>query len=173
MGRIGLLALGAALWFAAGCATGDSSMGDINWDPGLQATHDGSLEAWAPPEGHDAGGPPKGPDASEGIPDPVPDASHQEASSLPDTSAPVTEDGGAQEGAAETGGVDSGVGVPEAASGGDSSSNSNVCPATAQYAAEAAAATLRGPTFCLTGVCPSSSECCYEQLHPVNVCVAR
>jgi hypothetical protein len=176
MYRIGLLSLAASLCFAAGCATGDSSMTDINWDPGLQASLDGSFEAWAPPpvEGHDAGGATQEPDASEG-PDPTPDASHQEAS-LPDTSAPATEDAGeADAGAAEAGEIDSGVdsGVPDAASGGDSSSNGNVCPATAQYAAEAAYAAVHGPTFCLTGTCPSSSQCCYEQLKPVNVCVAR
>jgi hypothetical protein len=176
MCRIGLLWLGASLGFAAGCATGDSTMTDLNWEPGLQATLDGSFEVSTPPQGRDAGGATG--DAPEGMPNPEGpnDASRTEASLADGFGGAIGEAGVAETGTVDSGTADSGVvdsGVPEASSAEDSPSAPNdVCPATAQYATEAAFAALHGPTLCLSGSCPTG-QCCYEQLKPVNVCVAR
>ena len=64
--------------------------------------------------------------------------------------------------------------APDTSTGQDTgTTGGGICPSTAQYAFEAAAEVTSGKlTFCLTGVC-SASECCYEQLSPGNLCVAK
>jgi hypothetical protein len=169
--------LGAALWLAAGCATGDSSATDV-YEPGLEASVEASAEGGAvdtppPMQAQEAGAvqTPGEPDASTGgqtsagSPDASradassPDASYPDAS-YPDTSYPVTQEGGA------SATIDAAPGE-----GGDSAASGDTCPSSALYAAEAAVAAFNHPTLCPTGTCPSA-QCCYS-VTLTAVCVAR
>jgi hypothetical protein len=165
MRRIGWASVGAALWLTAGCATGDGTMSDITWDPGLEAsTEGGTVEEEAAPPAHsrDAGsGAQYTPDATEiGDPPEGPgDASGAEASH-PDASSSGTRDGGG-----DTGANDAEVAGDSAPTTGDT------CPSTSQYAVEALIAAFGKPTLCPAGTCPSG-QCCYNAT-VVAVCVPR
>jgi hypothetical protein len=167
MRRIGWASLGAALWLAAGCATGDSTMSDISWDPGLEASADGvavEQEAAPPAQSHDAGsGIEYTPDASQTVdpPEGPADATGAEASH-PDASS------GSALGARD-GGVESDANDAEVS--GDSSTTNDMCPSTGPYAIEALIAAFNKPTLCPTGTCPSG-QCCYSATI-VALCVAR
>jgi hypothetical protein len=56
----------------------------------------------------------------------------------------------------------------------DSGSVGAVCPNNAQYALEAAAAAAsKSPIFCpIVPNCPAT-DCCYEELMPLSICVAK
>jgi hypothetical protein len=161
-----------------GCAAGDSTMGDISGDPGievsLEAGVEASSEASAPPYMDDAGraGNPAGPDAmaADSWVAPV-DSGHvvdagRADAALYDATEPVADASPIEASPPDTG-------IAEAASSPDSEPPGDVCPSGAQYAVEAAAAAISGAaTFCPTGSCPAG-QCCYEQLMPASVCVAR
>jgi len=176
MRRIAWASLSAALaWSLAGCASGDSTMDDINGDPGPKDSVEAGSEASAPPPYTDDAGAATG--SAEGSAGPrdsstasvdsggIEDSGPADAPSY-DVADPEIDAWGPDAGPPDSG-------VAEAGFPPDSASSGDICPSGAQYPVEAAAAAISGKaTLCPTGSWPTG-QCCYEQLSPANVCVAR
>jgi len=91
-------------------------------------------------------------------------------------SSSADDDGGMQGDDSGGEGQDSGGGVADTGSPSpDGGSTSAICNSNDPiYAAEAAAAVFSGHfTLCLSGSGCTASQCCYEELNPGNICVAR
>jgi hypothetical protein len=97
-----------------------------------------------------------------------------DSSSDEDGSTSSGDDGGgavSDSGTPDTGSVVVDSGAPAVDSGGG---GGDICNSSDPiYAIEAATAVTSGKfTLCLTGVC-SAGQCCYEELSPGNICVAK
>lgn len=152
----------AAALMVTACACASGGSGDSAVDDGGPGAGDvdGMGDAGNPLEGS-AVRAEAGNDSGGGIPA---DATSD------DGAAPVEASRGDDSGVApgDSGGPpDTGSPQPDAGSVGD------ICPSNAQYAWEAAVAAASGNIIlCLSGVC-AAGQCCYEQLNPGDVCVAK
>jgi hypothetical protein len=158
------LAAVAAVWLMA-CASGGDAADDSAGGPGLgdaDTTGDGvsPIDSSAA-RGGDSGGS-RALDSSGGT--------GADSSSGDDDGGMQGDDGGGGTQDSGGGGVaDTGGPAP------DSGSTSTICNSSNPiYAVEAAAAVASGHfTLCLSGSGCAANQCCYEQLSPGNICVAR
>jgi hypothetical protein len=158
------LAAVAALWLMA-CASGGDAGDDGAGGPGLgdaDTSSDGgsTVDSSAVRGGGDSG---RGGTVDSG------GATGADSSIEDDDSGTQGDDSGSET-------QDSGGGVADTGSPApDGGSTSPICDSSNPiYAAEAAAEVLSGHfTLCLSGTGCSASQCCYEELNPGNICVAR
>jgi len=156
------LAAMAAVWLMA-CASGGDAGDDSAGGPGLgdaDITGDGvsPIDSSAV-RGGDSGG---GGTVDSG-------GTGADSSSGDDDGGMQGDDGGETQDSGGGGVSDTGGPVP------DSGSTSTICDSSDPiYAIEAAAAVASGHfTLCLSGSGCAANQCCYEELSPGNICVAR
>lgn len=166
------LAVTAVVWLVA-CASGGDAANDGAGGPGLGDDAATAGDAATPIDsstarvedsgaaGHVDSGSGTGADSSSG-----------------DDGGDVQGDDGSMQGDDSGGGVQDSGGVGPVDTGSpppDSGSTNPICDSSNPiYAAEAAAEVLSGHfTLCLTGTGCAANQCCYEEVSPGNICVAR